>query len=157
MRIRDFVPSDAPRLVEILKANQQYGHPELDGPEAMIRVHQCEAAEFLVAEEDFKVVGFIRGVYDGSRAIIHIASVDPEYQGRGIGRALVYAIAKRFKDRGAASLAVTVPGETGFWKKMGFRQTTRIMFAYPIEDILMASAPPEDADVQIEDPRRKGR
>jgi len=136
MRIRDFVPSDALRLVEILKANQQYGHPELDGPEAMMRVHECKAAEFLVAEEDFQVVGFIRGVYDGSRAIIHIASVHPDYQRRGIGRALVAAIAKRFKERGASSLAVTVPGELNFWKKTGFRQTTRIMFAYPINEVI---------------------
>jgi len=136
MRIRDFVPSDALRLVEILKANQQYGHPELDGPEAMMRVHECKAAEFLVAEEDFQVVGLIRGVYDGSRAIIHIASVHPDYQRRGIGRALVAAIAKRFKERGASSLAVTVPGEVDFWKKMGFRHTTRIMFAYPIDEVI---------------------
>lgn len=139
MRIRDFVPSDALRLVEILKANQQYGHPELDGPEAMMRVHECKAAEFLVAEEDFHVVGFIRGVYDGSRAIIHIASVHPDYQRRGIGRALTGAIAQRFKERGAASLAVTVPGEVGFWKKMGFRQTTRIMFAYPIDEVIQCA------------------
>jgi len=136
MRIRDFVPSDALRLVEILKANQQYGHPELDGPEAMMRVHECKAAEFLVAEEDFQVVGLIRGVYDGSRAIIHIASVHPDYQRRGIGRALVAAIAKRFKERGASSLAVTVPGEVDFWKKMGFRHTTRIMFAYLIDEVI---------------------
>ena len=119
-----------------LKANQQYGHPEIDGPEAMSKVHQCRAAEFLVAEEDYRVVGFIRGVYDGSRAIIHIASVHPDYQRRGIGRDLVREIAKRFKQRGASSLAVTVPGELGFWKKAGFRQTTRIMFAYPIDDVL---------------------
>jgi len=136
MRIRDFVPSDAYQLVEILKANQQYGHPEIDGPDAMLRVHQCPAAEFLVAEEDYKVVGLIRGVYDGSRAIIHIASVHPDYQRHGIGRALVQEIAKRFKARGASSLAVTVPGELDFWKKVGFRQTTRIMFAYPIDDVI---------------------
>lgn len=136
MRIRDFVPSDAQQLVEILKANQQYGHPEIDGPEAMLRVQQCRAAEFLVIEEDYRVVGFIRGVYDGSRAIIHIASVHPDYQRRGIGRDLVREIAERFKQRGASSLAVTVPGELGFWKKAGFRQTTRIMFAYPIDDVL---------------------
>jgi putative acetyltransferase len=136
MRIRDFVPSDAHPLVEILKANQQYGHPEIDGPEAMSRVRQCQAAEFLVCEEDYRVVGFIRGVYDGSRAIIHIASVHPDYQRRGIGRALVQEIAKRFEERGASSLAVTVPGELGFWKKVGFRQTTRIMFAYPVDDVL---------------------
>jgi ribosomal protein S18 acetylase RimI-like enzyme len=136
MLIRDFLPDDCEKLVEILKANQQFGHPELDGPEAMKRVSECDAAEFIVAEENERPVGFIRGVYDGSRAIIYLASVHPSYQRRGIGTALVKEIAKRFKERGALSLAVTVPGETGFWKKLGFRQTTRIMLAYPIDDVI---------------------
>jgi len=96
MLIRDFVPSDSQKIVEILKENQQYGHPELDGPDAMLRVRKCSAAEFLVAEKDLQVVGFIRGVYDGSRALIHIASVQPEYQRRGIGKALVLEISRRF-------------------------------------------------------------
>ncbi|MGQ9584347.1 MAG: GNAT family N-acetyltransferase [Anaerolineae bacterium] len=136
MLIRDFVPSDAQKIVEILKANQQYGHPELDGPEAMLRVHECPAAEFLVAEEDLQVVGFIRGVYDGSRAVIHIASVQPEYQRRGIGTALVLEMARRFKARGATSVMVTVPGEMAFWRRIAFRLTTRIMTAYPIESLI---------------------
>lgn len=50
MEIREFHPQDSEALVEILKANQQYGHPEIDGPEAMLRVHECVAAEFLVAK-----------------------------------------------------------------------------------------------------------
>ncbi|NLE77927.1 MAG: GNAT family N-acetyltransferase [Chloroflexi bacterium] len=136
MLIRDFVTSDAQKIVEILRANQQYGHPELDGPEAMVRVHECPAAEFLVAEEDMQVVGFIRGVYDGSRALIHIASVQPEYQRRGIGQALVKAIGERFLERGATSIMVTVPGEMDFWRRLGFRLTTRVMTAYPIESLL---------------------
>ena len=49
--IRSFQLDDTDALVAILKANQQYGHPAIDGPEAMLRVHSCEAAEFLVAEE----------------------------------------------------------------------------------------------------------
>jgi len=78
----------------------------------------------------------IRGTYDGSRAIIYLASVHPDYQRRGIGRALVLEIARRFKKRGAGSLAVIVPGDAGFWKKMKFRQTTRVMQAYPIDQVL---------------------
>lgn len=135
MRIRDFEVKDADRIVEILKANQQYGHPEMDGPEAMKRVAECQAAEFLVAEEDGQVVGMIRGVFDGSRAIIYIASVHPDYQRRGIGRALVRAIAERFKARGAQNLSVVIPGDVGFWAKLRFRQTTRIMTAYPIDAV----------------------
>jgi ribosomal protein S18 acetylase RimI-like enzyme len=136
MEIRDFRPVDVHALVDILKANQQYGHPSIDGPEAMLQVHKCAAAEFLVAEEKGQVVGMIRGTYDGSRAVIYLASVHPDHQRRGIGRALVLEIAQRFKSRGAGSIAVIVPGDAGFWKKLSFRQTTRVMQAFPIDQVL---------------------
>jgi ribosomal protein S18 acetylase RimI-like enzyme len=136
LKIRDFEPEDADALVGILKANQQYGNPDIDGPEAMQRVHECQAAEFLVAEEDGKPVGMIRGSYDGSRAIIYLASVHPNYQRRGFGRSLVLETARRFKKRGARSISVIVPGDVDFWKKLNFRQTTRVMHAYPIDQVL---------------------
>jgi len=138
MIVRDFQPTDCDAIVQILKANQQYD-PLNEGPEAMLRVHECKAAEFLVAEEEGQVVGMIRGVYDGSRALIHIASVHPKYQRRGIGTMLVREIARRFKERGAADIAVTVPGDhLEFWKKLSFRLTTRIMVARPIDNVLSA-------------------
>jgi predicted N-acetyltransferase YhbS len=132
MKIRDFRPDDVDALVDLLKANQQFGQPQIDGVDAMLRVHKCAAAEFLVAEVQEDVIGMIRGSYDGSRAIIYLASVQPGHQRKGVGRALVAEIARRFKDRGAASIAVIVPGDAAFWKRMGFLQTTRVMQAYPI-------------------------
>ena len=138
MEIRDFRPEDTDALVNILRANQQYGHPEIDGPEAMLRVHNCTAAEFLVAEQGSDIVGMIRGTYDGSRAVIYLASVHPDYQRQGIGRALVLEIGRRFQERGAGSISVIVPGDAGFWKKMKFRQTTRVMQAFPIDTVLEA-------------------
>jgi hypothetical protein len=48
----------------------------------------------------------------------------------------VTEIACRFKARGAGSIAVIVPGDAGFWKKLNFRQTTRVMQAYPIDEVL---------------------
>jgi len=136
MQVRDFKGADTEALVEILKANQQYGHPELDGPEAMIAVQECAASEFLVAEEKGWTVGLIRGVFDGSRAIIYLASVHPDFQRRGIGKALLREITQRFKDRGAKAISVTIPGDAAFWKRFGFRQTTRVMSAYPIDEVL---------------------
>ena len=136
MKIREFEPKDVDALVTILKANQQYGHPEIDGPTAMLQVHECQAAEFLVAEVEDQVVGMIRGTFDGSRAIIYLVSVHPLSQRRGIGRALVIEIAHRFRERGAGSLSVIVPGDAGFWKKLNFRQTTRVMQAFPIDTVL---------------------
>jgi ribosomal protein S18 acetylase RimI-like enzyme len=138
MQIRAFRQEDVDAVVGILKANQQYSHPEIDGPEAMLRVRDCQAAEFLVAEEQDRIVGLIRGTYDGSRAVIYLASVHPDFQRKGIGRALVHEIAQNFKNRGAASISVIVPGDAGFWKKVGFRQTTRVMQAYPITEVVQA-------------------
>jgi ribosomal protein S18 acetylase RimI-like enzyme len=138
MKIRDFQLEDIDAVVDILKANQQYSHPELDGPEAMRRVHDCQAAEFLVAEEESSVVGMIRGTFDGSRAIIYLASVHPDHQRQGIGRALVVEIAQRFRRRGASTIVVIVPGDARFWQRLNFRQTTRVMQAYPIDQVLKA-------------------
>lgn len=139
MRIRDFQEADCDALVAILRANLQYGDPESEGPEAMRRVSACPAALFLVAEEDGMPVGLLRGVYDGSKALIHIVSVRPDRQRQGIGTALVREAARRFRERGATSLAVTVPGDNlAFWKRLSFRLTTRIMVAHRIDDVIGA-------------------
>lgn len=124
MLIRDFEVSDIDEIVEIQKLNKQYGNPEVDGPEAMKRVKACEAAVFLVCEANGKVAGLVRGVYDGSRAIIHLLSVHPTYQGHGIGTALVRETVKRFEERGAPTVSATVTDESlGFWQKVGFKKT----------------------------------
>jgi putative acetyltransferase len=140
MLIRDFVPADCDQLVEVLKANLQFGHPEIDGPEAMLRICECDAAEFLVAEEDGRAVGLIRGVFDGSRAIVSVVSVHPDYQRRGIGTALVSEIAKRFRAKGSNHLSVLAAGNLDLLKKLGFKQTIRIMTAYPIEGVISESS-----------------
>lgn len=124
LSIRDFELDDAGDVVEIQKLNNQYGFPAVDGPEAMKRVKACSAAVFLVCEVNGKVVGVVRGNYDGSRAIIHQLSVHPKYQRRGIGAALVKEIMKRFEERGAPTVSATVTDQSlGFWQKVGFRKT----------------------------------
>jgi N-acetylglutamate synthase-like GNAT family acetyltransferase len=124
MLIRDFELGDADQVVEILKLNDQYGFPEVDGPEAMTRVKSCDAAVFLACEVDGKVVGAVRGTYDGSRAIIHQLSVHPKYKRQGVGTALVKEIVKRFRKKGAPTVSATITEESlAFWQKAGFRRT----------------------------------
>jgi N-acetylglutamate synthase-like GNAT family acetyltransferase len=90
----------------------------------MKRVKAYSAAVFLVCETDGKVVGVVRGNYDGSRAIIHQLSVHPAYQKREIGTALVKEIVKRFEQMGAPTVLATVTeGSLRFWQKVGFRRT----------------------------------
>ena len=122
--IRDFELDDIDDIVEILKLNNQFGFPDVDGPVAMKRVKACDAAIFLVCEVDGRVVGCVRGTYDGSRAIIHQLSVHPAYQKRGVGRTLVREIVKRFQEKGAPTVSATITeASIGFWRKVGFKKT----------------------------------
>ena len=122
LRIRKFTESDIEYLVEILTLNNQYNYPAVEGPEAMNRVSACKAAVFLVAEMD-NPCGFIRAVYDGSRALIHLLSVHPDCQHRGIGTALVNAVCTELSQRGAPTVSATVTEQSvGFWEKQGFKR-----------------------------------
>ncbi len=122
LQIREFTESDTEYLVEILRQNNQYAYPIIEGPKAMERVSACEAAVFLVAETE-KPCGFIRAVYDGSRALIHLLSVHPDYQRCGIGTALVTAVCEELSRRGAPTVSATVTEQSvGFWEKKGFKR-----------------------------------
>ena len=121
--IRTFEAKDCNHLVEILKINKQYSYPNVDGPEAMLRVSNCDAAVFLTAADNERAVGCIRATYDGARAMIHLLSVHPKYQNRGIGTKLVNAAVKELKARGAPTGSVTVTDASkGYWYKLGFEQ-----------------------------------
>jgi ribosomal protein S18 acetylase RimI-like enzyme len=124
LSIRGFEVSDADAVVEILRLNGQFGFPEVDGPEAMKRVKSCPAAVFLVYESGGKVVGVVRGTYDGSRAMIHLLSVRPKQQRMGIGTALVKEITRRFQEMGAPTVSATVTEQSlPFWQRVGFKKT----------------------------------
>jgi len=119
--IRPFRVTDEDNIVDILKRNGQYDYPSIEGPEAMERVAECDAVVFLVAEISSTVVGCIRAIYDGSRAMIHLLSVLPGYQGLGIGTGLFEAVVDILSARGASTISVTVTDSSeGFWSKLGF-------------------------------------
>lgn len=124
MLIRNFQLNDIEEVIEILKLNNQYSMPEVDGPDAMMRIMSCSAAVLLVCETEGKIKGVIRGVYDGSRAMIHQLSVHPTFQRQGVGTALVAEVVKIFTQLGAPTVSATIMGESmPFWKQVGFRRT----------------------------------
>ena len=123
MKIRKYGELDSQYIVEILKLNKQYDYPHIEGPEAMNHVARCNAAISLVAETDNRVVGYIKGIYDGSRALIHLLSVHPDYQNVGVGSALLLAMKSELKKRGAPGTTVSVTDKSvGYWEKKGFKR-----------------------------------
>lgn len=89
---------------------------------------------FLVATIGETPVGLARAVYDGTRAMIHLLSVNPDHQGQGIGTALVMALRTALIARGAPTLSVTVTeASAAFWARLGFEQIpVRLMLKDPI-------------------------
>jgi N-acetylglutamate synthase-like GNAT family acetyltransferase len=121
--IRDYRTEDADSIVNILKKNGQFDYPDIEGPAAMERVSRCSAAVFLVAEKDSATIGCIKAIYDGSRAMILLLSVLPEYQHQQIGTSLVNSVILELSSRGAPTTSVTVTSSSeGFWAKLGFNK-----------------------------------
>ena len=132
--IRTFTEGDSSRLVDILIQNGQYSHPAVEGPDAMLKASRSDATVFLVATSQGTPVGFIRAVYDGTRAMIHLLSVAPDAQRLGIGTALVAAVQLELRQRGAPTVSVTVTDSSApFWRKLGFADLpVRLMLKDPI-------------------------
>ena len=78
------------------------------------------AHEFIVAEQDGKVVGCVHlDEYSPSLAELRSLAVAPGAQGAGIGRALVAATERFAKARGYATL-FAVSNDTEFFARFGF-------------------------------------
>jgi ribosomal protein S18 acetylase RimI-like enzyme len=85
----------------------------------------------LIAEQNLKPVGFVFFTQENDCLEIEEIDVLREYQGKGIGKALVKEVEKIAKDKKIASLktgtSINAEGTPwkayGFWKKMGFQDT----------------------------------
>lgn len=77
-----------------------------------------------VAKIDGAVVGAIMAGNDGRRGYIYHTAVSPQYQRRGVGRALAEAALDALKALGINKVALVVfsKNESGnaFWQKLGF-------------------------------------
>ena len=96
-----------------------------------ISERQAKAAldndDFLIAaKDDNKTVGMTRLVTDGAWAVLIVdVIVLPEYQGRGIGRAMIERALRHIKniinnDEQAGVFLVAAKDKEGFYEKLGF-------------------------------------
>lgn len=85
-------------------------------------------SNYQIAEKDGKIIGcvFLR-VYNGTLAEVRSLAVDPQYQGQGIGKALVEQLKKVAREIGLKKLfALTVTPL--FFKHLGFVETDKESF-----------------------------
>lgn len=106
---------------------------ELSTVERDIRMHTV-----LVARIDGRIVGSARGHASGSSCDIRAVCVDPDYQGCGIGAALLRAIEQGHPEVAQFTLTTNtlVPGNVEFYERHGYhvdghtQYTDRIVLAH---------------------------
>ena len=95
----------------------------------------CRAKEVLVAELEFKVVGFLAYEVRGATGELLYLAVHPEYQNRGIGTELNREALEKMKAAGAKLVEVGTGGDESHaparrsYEKMGFTPFPQVWYS----------------------------
>lgn len=107
MRVRSFRLGDYAAITSIWRETG-LEQTETESVDALAKQLAWDSELVLIAEMDEKVIGVIVGTIDGTRGYFYRLAVDPSYQGHGVGRELVQALEKRFKQKGATRIIIMV-------------------------------------------------
>jgi len=123
MRIREFLPSDYD-AVRALWERCDLTLSLSDEREEVERMLRRNPGTCLVAEEDGAVIGAVMGGWDGRRGFVHHLAVEPGRRRRGVGRALMAELERRFRDMGVVKITFFIErrnrGVTEFYRRLGY-------------------------------------
>lgn len=129
--IRLFREQDTERVVTIWRAAGLL-RPWNDPYRDISRKQAMDDGLFLAAEQDGSVVGTVMAGYDGHRGWVYYLAVAPEYQGNGVGKALVSEAEHLLADRGCPKINLQV--RTGnedvvaFYRHLGYQVDDVVSF-----------------------------
>lgn len=85
----------------------------------------------LVAEDDDRLVGAALGFLNDTRgATLRILGLQPDYQGQGIGRALLRSFERAVERRGGSSVSLGADESVGFYVRHGYQTMFLLQWAY---------------------------
>jgi ribosomal protein S18 acetylase RimI-like enzyme len=122
-RLRVFTMRDYEQVIDLwLRTGISVGPS--DSREGILHTLQHDAGLFLVADDGERVVGTVMGTYDGRCGWANHVAVDPQWQGMGVGAALMRELEIRLRARGCAKVNLTVARTNarvqGFYERLGF-------------------------------------
>jgi ribosomal protein S18 acetylase RimI-like enzyme len=131
MLIRPFETSDEGAIIELwYKCNliRPQNDPELD----IARKLKVYPELFLVGLVSDKIIASAMGGYEGHRGWVNYLAVDPDYQKRGLGRAIMEALETRLLDRGCPKLNLQVRNDNiaviKFYENIGYKRDDVLSF-----------------------------
>ena len=144
IQIRSISELDLGDVVRIAERTRGSYQPDL-WEDRMVYYLRRDPDGSVVAEVDGRVAGFMLGdVRGGEFGIeepsgwIEVIGVDPDYAGRGVGRALAEAILERFRERGVRAVRtvvdVSMPDIEKFFVSRGFTPDTLRPFVKRLPD-----------------------
>jgi ribosomal protein S18 acetylase RimI-like enzyme len=96
-----------------------------DSSSELERARKRDPDLFLVAEVAGRAVGVVLGRFDGRRGWINHLAVEPELQGRGVGRRLVHEVERRLLRKGCPKVNLHVLPTNrralDFYAQLGYR------------------------------------
>lgn len=133
--LREERPGDAAEIHDLVR-RAFIGRPYADGDEQDVVDRLREDGDLLlslVAEQDGTIIGqityspalLVNG--DQGWVVLGPVAVDPDHQGRGIGRALIEKGEAIMRERGMAG--ITVLGNPAIYGRFGFAQNTPMWLA----------------------------
>jgi len=122
-RLRVFTMHDYEQVIDLwLRTGITIGPS--DSREGILHTLQYNPGLFLIADSGGRVVGTVIGTYDGRCGWAHHVAVDPQWQGLGLGRALMRELENRLRARGCARINLTVTRANAqvqsFYERLGF-------------------------------------
>ncbi len=107
MRIRAFVEADEDRVVELwdrCRLLRPWNDPRKD----IARKLEVQRELFLVGEIDGRVVAVVMAGYEGHRGWANYLAVEPELQGRGLGRQMMTAVERGLAELGCPKVQLQI-------------------------------------------------
>jgi len=125
--IRDVMPTDMEALRDVFRRSSLSIEGDranlLANPDALelSDISANEAHRRVAALADGRIAGFATGLIAGEAIELDDLFVDPDYWGKGIGRALILDVVEIARKHGALRIEVTANDHAlGFYKKAGF-------------------------------------
>jgi len=106
--------------------------PWNDPHKDIARKREVQRELFLVCEIDGELVASVMAGYDGHRGWINYLAVDPLFQRRGVGRALMEEVQHRLQSVGCSKINLQIRRENveaiAFYERIGFSEDAVLSF-----------------------------